>query len=173
MMRLLLLLAALALGGAARAATQPFEPTSYDAILRAHEGRPFVLALWSIDCPPCHAELAMLGELRRTGVPLDLVLVSTDGMAAREAIERTLAVNGLGDAESWAFGSAAPERLRFTVDRRWRGELPFSYLFDGKSRRTAHVGRLERAQLEAWLLSTGASTLDPVALSPTLDQSKK
>lgn len=126
---------------------QPFQSGSYQAIVDARSGRPFVLAFWSIDCPPCYKELKMFGELLRSQ-PLDLVLVSTDGPGAATQVAEVLARFGLAQAETWLF-AAPPERLRFEIDRTWYGELPRSYLFAG-GQREAISGLLEPATLEAW-----------------------
>lgn len=127
---------------------QRFLPGSYQAIVDARGARPFVLALWSVDCPPCYAELKMLGELQRSQ-PFDLVLVSTDAPGTATEASRVLGRFGLDANEAWIF-AAPTARLRFEIDRSWYGELPRSYLFmDGQ--REAVTGALEAATLRACL----------------------
>ena len=59
------LLALLPIYGSAGDALRPFDAGSYRAIVEAHRDRPFMLGFWSLDCPPCHRELAELGPLAR------------------------------------------------------------------------------------------------------------
>lgn len=127
---------------------QPFEAGSYQTIVEARGDAPFVLAFWSIDCPPCFAELKMLGKLLSSR-PFDLVLVSTDGLASATEVGRVLAEFGLEHTDTWLY-AAPPERLRFEVDRTWYGELPRSYLFEARER-LAISGTLDRNTLETWL----------------------
>jgi thiol-disulfide isomerase/thioredoxin len=127
---------------------RPFEGGTYQAILDARGERPFVLAFWSIDCPPCYGELKMLGEQLQS-IPFDLVLVSTDTAGSAPEIGRLLTRFGLERTEAWIF-SAPPEQLRFEVDRTWYGELPRSYLF-WTGRREAVSGALTAAALKTWL----------------------
>lgn len=159
-LRLLLLLLAGMAGAstAAPAELRPFVAGSYAAIAQAHAGRPFLLVFWSMDCPPCHEELAMLGDLRRER-DFDLVVVATDGADAAGSAAGVLEEKGLGEAEAWVFADPFVRRLRHEVDPRWYGELPRSYLFGAGGQREPVSGRLRRARVEAWL-DGGTGSLD-------------
>lgn len=145
---LLFLLAFLWFTPLTAAEIRPFTSGSYGKIVDARGDAPFLLAFWSIDCPPCYAELEMLGK-HLAEQPFDLVLVSTDAPGAEAEVSRVLAKFGLADAENWIF-AAAYERLRFEVDRTWYGELPRSYLFGPQGRKTV-TGTLEAETLQRWL----------------------
>lgn len=144
---LLLLLLGWALPLAAQG-LQPFASGSYQAIIAARADQPFVMAFWSIDCPPCYAELKMFAQLQRSR-PFDLVLIATDGEGAATEVSGVLKKFGLDHGSTWLFAEPA-ERLRFEIDRTWYGELPRSYLF-GAGRREAISGTLKTETLEAWL----------------------
>lgn len=131
---------------AAHAESRPFVAGSMAAIREAHADRPYVMALWSMDCPPCHDELAMLGAWRRAHPAARLVLISTDTEQSPDALLRKY---GLDTVESWVFADEFAERLRYEIDPAWRGELPRSYLIDGRDS-LAVSGRLERARLDTW-----------------------
>lgn len=128
-----------------------FTPDSLTRITAARPGRPFVLGLWSITCSHCQDELALLGRLRRTHPRLDLVLVATDTPEDTATIAATLRRHGLDGAEAWVFADDFGERLRFSIDRRWRGELPRTYLYAPDHTTRALSGRPDPAQLEAWI----------------------
>lgn len=144
---LLLALSALPAGASELRA---FGPQSYDQILEAHRGRPFVLVFWSVDCVPCLQELALLGTLAAEHPSLELVLVSTDGRAIAREVTAALAEHGLGAAEAWVF-DAPPEHLRHAVDPAWYGTVPRTYLFDTAHRRQAVSGAMTRESIERWL----------------------
>lgn len=127
-----------------------FEADSPEAIRAARPGRPFALVLWSLECAHCREEFALLAKAKRQRPDLDLVLVSTDGPEAGRDIVRTLRAAGLGRAEAWVFGADAPERLRWAIDSKWRGELPRTYLFDAAHQAAGISGRLTWQQLADW-----------------------
>ncbi|MEW5887787.1 MAG: TlpA family protein disulfide reductase [Pseudomonadota bacterium] len=148
---LLALLCLLPLAPARAAETKHFDSASLETIRSARPGRPFALVLWSLDCSHCREEMKLLARAKRRHPRLDLVFVSTDGPDAAAEVARTLATAGLGSAESWVFGAEAPEKLRWSIDRKWRGELPRTYLYDAAHQATGISGRLPRERLSAWL----------------------
>jgi len=147
----LLWVALLAVSGVHAADLKPFVTGSADEIRHTHAGQAYVLALWSLGCPPCHEELAMLGALRHDQPDLRVVLISTDTPDDHAALLATLRRHGLDTAENWVFADAFTERLRFEIDRRWQGELPRSYLIGRGGTVQAISGRLKRAALKRWI----------------------
>lgn len=143
----------LALGAACALAGElrPFAADSLPAIQKQFAGRPFILTLWSLTCHHCVKELQMLGRLARSERSLPLVIVSTDTPAEAREIQAALKRFGLERFDTWVFDDTVPERLRYSIDPAWRGELPRSYLFDAAHRREAHTGLLGEAQIRDWL----------------------
>lgn len=127
-----------------------FTSRSFSEIRAANEGRPLVVSFWSVNCEPCKAEMAVLKRMHRAHPAVRVVLVSADPPALRPIVVRFLHRNDLGGFEIWQFGDEPEERLRYSVDRTWRGELPRAYFFDGKGGRTAHSGLPDEAWVEAW-----------------------
>lgn len=149
--------AMLGLLGAAAASAQPprpFVPGSFETLLAARRGAPFILVLWSITCAPCREEFGTLGAIRREHEDLQLVLISTDDIAAAEAAVTLLKHHELDDIEAWMFADSNAQRLRYEIDPAWYGELPRSYLYAADHRRLAISGRLEREHLKQWLRDT-------------------
>lgn len=134
---------------------QDFVPGSYHSLLKRYAGQPFLLVFWSIDCPPCHKELAMLAQWHQDDLTIPLVLVATDGREWRDEVVTTLQRYHLADADIWHFASEPVERLRFEVEPAWRGELPRSYLFDMAHQRSGVTGMLERERLDKWRSEVG------------------
>lgn len=150
--RVLVLLAGLLAAAPGRAMDiRIFEPGSMDAIRAARTGRPFVLVFWSLDCTHCREEFSLLAGAKRQHPALDLILVSTDAAENSAEIARTLEAAGLRRAEAWVFGAEAPERLRWAIDRKWRGELPRTYLFDAFHQAIGISGKLPGQRLAAWM----------------------
>lgn len=136
------------LAAAGPATLQAFEVESLAAIRQAQRGRPFVLALWSSDCPYCLQNLDLLAQAQRAHPALSIVTVATDSIDAADELSQLLTRHRLRSA-GWAFGNAAPERLRYAIDPKWRGELPRTYLFDAAGTATAISGPLRKEVLDA------------------------
>lgn len=132
---------------------QDFGTQSFAQIKSEYEGKPFVVSLWSIDCAPCRVELKMLGKLKRNNPEFALVVISTDSIEHREEAADILDSFQLQDMKTWMFADAFVERLRYSVDPLWHGELPRSYLFEADHSFKAHSGVLGRAQVEKYFPS--------------------
>lgn len=125
----------------------PFGTTTFNEIKEGMAGEPFVVSLWSVDCLPCRMELDMLGKLKSENPDFPLVLISTDPIDDREEALYILEEYGLENIESWMFADAFIERLRFSIDPGWYGELPRSYFYNEAHGSVAHSGILTRDKL--------------------------
>ena len=148
-------LAASPMANAAGAATvasglKPFEPQRVEPIAASHKGKPFVVLVWSMDCEFCQHSLDVLSKARAANPGLDIVTISTDPLsdaALSQLVKKRLSgIDLLADA--WSFGELAPERLRYAIDPRWRGEKPRSYWYDAQGQRIAHSGVITAALIE-------------------------
>ena len=130
---------------------RPFDAKSYDEILRAHAGRAFVLAFWSIHCAPCKEEMVVFAALKRKHPHVPILLVAADPPEAKADVVRFLEGQKLGKIELWVFADEFAERVRHSVDPKWRGELPRTYFFDAAHRLTARSGVIDPDWVESWL----------------------
>ncbi len=134
----------------------PFDSGSLIALRKAHAGKPFVLAFWSVHCEPCREEMAEWDAIKRKYPALPIALVSTDAPTDRALIESFFARYSPGPVQKWVFADAMSERVRYAVDKSWRGELPKSYFFDAAHRVDVKSGKVERAWIEDWLVRRAA-----------------
>lgn len=144
---------AFVLSSAVAIASQPrlFDSHSIESIRAARQGKPFAMVLWSMDCTHCRTEMRTLAVLKRTHPAIDLVFISTDDQALSAQAQSILTAQGLQGSDSWIFGSEAPERLRWSIDPRWRGELPRTYLFDASHQALGISGLVPEQRFRMWL----------------------
>ncbi len=116
-----------------------------------HSGKPFILAFWSLSCVHCKANLEQFGKLLQQHPQLPLVLVSTDTPEEKTALMTVLEKHGLGRVQSWVFADRFVERLHFEIDRRWRGELPRTYLYDANHQARTITGKLDETEIAHWV----------------------
>lgn len=145
------LIALAAAGSAAGAELRPFDARSIDAIRAAHQGKAFVLAFWATDCAPCRQEMALWKSITSKYPRFAIILVATDPPSQDLVVSRFLAHYDPGPVEHWAFADDFAERVRYAVDRSWRGELPRTYLFDAEHHAEAKSGLLDPHWLESWI----------------------
>lgn len=150
LLRLVFLAIALSTGVALAGAAKPFTADTPAVLAQRFTGKPYLLAFWSVDCPHCQTELELFARLLRERPGLPLVLVAVDAPELAPAVSARLAELGLASADNWQFADARQERLRFVIDRRWRGELPRNYLFDASHRVQAASGALSEAAVRRW-----------------------
>ena len=55
-----------------------------------------------------------------------------------------------GPVQHWMFADEFSERVRYSVDKSWRGEMPRTYFFDAAHDAAAHSGLLDRRMVEQW-----------------------
>jgi len=124
---------------------------SYQEIVSARAGKPFIISLWSLDCTYCLDDMVLFGKLSKKYHDLDLVLISTDTPEQIKEITRRLQKYPLKKTESWVFADSFVERLRYEVDTQWYGELPRTYFYDAQGHVLALSGKLDYAQIEQWI----------------------
>lgn len=145
------LLLLLCMTPALAAGLTPFHAESLAEIENARAGKPFILMLWSVECPPCLREFEVLQRQRDRIPPLALVLISTDTDVQASELENVLARFGMTAFESWVFRDHFAERLRYAIDPQWFGELPRAYLYAASHQRTAKSGLMSDETLDRWL----------------------
>lgn len=140
----------------AAGALLPFDAGTLTALRKTHAGKPFVLAFWSVYCEPCRDEMAEWDAVKRKYSSLPIELVCTDTTADRALIDAFFAKYPPGPVQKWLFADAFTERVRYAVDKSWRGELPRSYFYDAAHKPLAKSGKVDRAWIEAWLQKPSA-----------------
>jgi thiol-disulfide isomerase/thioredoxin len=130
---------------------RPFVLGSMAKIVAERQGKPFVLAFWSVSCAHCPTELKVLGEIRKKNPKLDIVLVAADSPDEAALTAQLARKYGLGAVEQWVFADEMEERLRFEIDRRWHGELPRTQFYDSKHNVEVVAGVVPEKQLIAWV----------------------
>ncbi len=132
-------------------ALKSFERDSYKTILADYQGKPFLLGLWSLDCPPCFKELEELARWKQQYPQLNLVLIATDEYELKEEVNQQIKAFGLEQSDNWIFSEQATVKLRYAIDPNWHGELPRSYLYDAQHQSTAVSGLLNKETIQQWV----------------------
>lgn len=133
---------------------KPFVKGSFLEIQQEYVDKPYLLLFWGIDCAYCMKELAMLGKLLEAYPDVKVVTVATDPFLESSIVLNKISGFGLIQAQNWVFANDHPEILYFDVEKRWRGELPLTYLYDGEQL-ISHSGMLKKTDVLTWLNNLG------------------
>ena len=125
------------------------------AAIEAPGARAVLVNVWATWCEPCREEMPELLRFWRDhrARGLRLVLVSADDEKRRAEVERVLADSGFDGPAFIKHG----DDMAFidSLDPRWSGELPSTFLFDGKGEKQ----RMWRGTITYRELSRGARRL--------------
>jgi thiol-disulfide isomerase/thioredoxin len=130
---------------------KPFTSGSYQQILTANAGHPFMLVLWSQSCSSCLKDMSILSDIHKAKPDIKIILVTTDNISESSQALKILKKNRLANIENWIFADDNSQQLQSEIDSKWFGELPRTYFFDNKHQRAGVSGVLSRADLDEHL----------------------
>ena len=148
-MKRLVLIVALLFPVLAMAGTlQPLAAGDIAALLKPPTYGERIIALWALDCAYCEPNLEALAKLQRAHPrDIELVIVTTDSIERRRAIEARLQHMKVDGLPNRAYAEAMPERLNFLLDPTWGGETPRVLVIRADGSRLGISGELTPAQM--------------------------
>lgn len=148
MKRLLLALIGLLPAVALAGSLQALAAADVPALLQPPQRGERIIALWSLDCAYCEPNLEALAALQRAHPhDIELLVVTTDSIRQRDAIETRLRQMKLDGYTARAYAEASPERINFLLDPDWGGETPRVLVIRADGSRLGISGALTPAQL--------------------------
>lgn len=106
------------------------------------------LALWSLDCAYCEANLQALARLQHDHPDrIELITVATDSMSASSAINERLHKAGVDSYPARAYADDTPDRLNYLIDPGWGGEMPHVLVIRADGSKRGYSGLLDPVTL--------------------------
>ncbi len=131
-----------------------FNKEQLTALKKQNMGKQWLMLLWSVDCPPCFKELAILQKLQRQHDDLAVVIINTDASdevnAERIDIIEKFELNTL---TNFHFEDGTDAQSRFYIDPNWYGELPRSYFVESNGKFHGKSGLVNQSLLTKWLIN--------------------
>lgn len=104
-------------------------PTARTLVDPQSHRQPTIVALWSSDCTHCKKNFGLFAAMAQANKRLKVITVATEPASPVHApLLEKYALPGT----RYAYGGDAPEALAYALDPTWSGELPRTFLFDGK-----------------------------------------
>lgn len=126
-----------------------FKSGSYRQILANNVDHPFMLVVWSIDCPSCLKDMELLSRIHKTRPELKIIMLAADDLSVAGQVEQIVHKYRLSDIDHWVLADENTQKLRFEIDPKWYGEIPRTYFFDQTHQRTGISGVLSAEEYEA------------------------
>jgi hypothetical protein len=133
----------------AQADPSAFTSGSYQKILAANISQPFMLVIWSVDCPSCLKDMELLSSIHKRRPNLKMIMLAADDLSVTGQIQQILEQNQLSGIENWIYAEDNTQKLQFEIDPKWYGELPRTYFFDAAHQRTGISGVMSKEDYEA------------------------
>ncbi|PHR82034.1 MAG: hypothetical protein COA59_15125 [Colwellia sp.] len=117
-------------------------------------GKQWLMLLWSVDCPPCFKELAIIQKLQRQHSDLAVVIINTDANDEIENERKDIIEKfELTDFRNFHFVDGQGDQSRFFIDPTWYGELPRSYFIESSGKSHGKSGLVNQSLLTQWLVN--------------------
>jgi thiol-disulfide isomerase/thioredoxin len=129
----------------------PFEINTRNVIEKKYLNQPLIISFWSIDCPYCIDDLKKLGKALSKNTNVKLITVCVDGKESAKKAERILNLAHLPEHERYQYAEVDEDKLRYSIDPTWYGELPRTYFYDTAHQVTPLSGKISNSFLDAWL----------------------
>jgi len=130
-----------------------FTKTSFENIKQQNLGKKWLMILWSVDCPACFKELALIEKLQENTPDIAVVIVNVDDND-EVAIERKKIINSyeLSSLANYYFGDGLGDQSRYLIDKNWFGELPRSYFIEENGKFHGKSGLVKEELVKKWLV---------------------
>ncbi len=132
----------------------PFTQTVFEKLKGQYQGKKWLTLLWSVDCPPCMKELALVQKLQQQKPGLAIVIVNVDTHENSEQQRDEILLHfDLTQHKHLYFRDGLEDQSRYYIDPQWFGELPRSYFIDEAGFFHGKSGLVSKTLLEQWLLT--------------------
>ncbi len=131
-----------------------FDKTQLALVKTQNMGKQWLMLLWSVDCPPCFKELAIIQKLQRQHDDLAVVIINTDANDEINAERKNIIEKfGLSNFTNFHFVDGQGDQSRFFIDPTWYGELPRSYFVESNGEFHGKSGLVNQSILTQWLVN--------------------
>ncbi len=104
-----------------------------------------IIALWSSDCNYCKKNLKLVSRLAKSNKKLRVITVAAEPESAQ--LWPMLNAYALAGPR-YAYGTDNPDAIAYAIDPNWHGELPRTFLFDGRGGKEVVAGVISTATVE-------------------------
>ena len=131
-------------------AVSPIDTEGLKGLLTQQRERPLLVNFWATFCDPCRDEFPDLVKIDKQYRPnsLEFVTVSLDDIDQIKTDVPKFLDSMKATMPAYLLNVTDPEPAINFIDKRWQGDLPATYLYNGKGELVyKHIGRVNTAEL--------------------------
>jgi len=134
------------------ASSTAFTKVEFEQVKQKYKDKQWLMLLWSVDCPPCFKELAIVQKLNAKLTDLNIILINTDA-DEETRVERDTIIKqfDLQRIANYHFTDGQSDKSRYLIDPQWYGELPRSYFIQANGKFNGKSGLASESLIEHWL----------------------
>ena len=128
----------------------PIDTDALKGIITQQRERPLLVNFWATFCDPCRDEFPDLVKIDKDYRPqaLEFVTVSLDDMSEIKSEVPKFLGSMKATMPAYLLNVSDPEPAINLIDKRWRGDLPATFLFNEKGEVIyRHIGRINTPEL--------------------------
>ena len=128
----------------------PIDTNELKGLLTQQREHPLLVNFWATYCDPCRDEFPDLVKIDKDFRPqsLEFVTVSLDDIVDIKTSVPEFLGSMKATMPAYLLNVSDPEPAINFIDRRWRGDLPATYLYNEKGEIVySHIGRVNAAEL--------------------------
>jgi thiol-disulfide isomerase/thioredoxin len=130
-----------------------FNKAGFDQLKKENLGKQWLMVLWSVDCPACFKELALLKKFHQSQPDIAVVIVNADDNNEVDSErKKIIASYQLSSLPNYYFADDSGDESRYTIDSSWYGELPRSYFVTADGKFHGKSGLIDEQLMKKWLL---------------------
>ena len=130
-------------------ALSPYAQGDWKKIMETRGAAPLVVHFWGVTCGPCLTEMSQWGQWVSKGTA-PVIFVQVDDVSAE--ITANLAKKmKIDKAKNYFVRSKFDEFLRFEIDAKWSGEIPYTVTIDKSGLQKAYSGNTNFKTLQSWV----------------------
>lgn len=135
------------------AESKVFSKADFEAIKQEKLGKNWLMVLWSLECPACFKELALLQKLKTTNPEIEIVVINADDSdELHDEREQVLKSYKLSSFPNFYFADGEGDQARYIIDNTWYGELPRSYFVEANGKFHGKSGLVNEKLVRKWLV---------------------
>lgn len=132
---------------------QVFSKTAFEEIKKQHLGKRWLMILWSVDCPACFKELALIQKLRVDNSDINVVFINVDdNYEVEDERQKVISSYELSSLQNYYFADGEGDQARYIIDSTWYGELPRSYFIESNGKFHGKSGLVKEKSVRKWLI---------------------
>ena len=126
----------------------PYVRGDWEKLVDKRGSGPLVVHFWGVSCGPCLTEMPQWGQFIAKE-SARVLFVQVDDVS-KDITANLVKKMRIDKASNYVVLSKFDEFLRFEIDSKWQGEIPYTVTIDKQGVQKAYAGNTNFKTLEAW-----------------------